>query len=274
MKLYAVADLHLANAVNRDALIHLPPHKDDWLILAGDIGETEEHLRFALSVLAPKFAQLLWVPGNHDLWTMPSRTDDQRGVAKYQRLVSICRGYGALTPEDPYPLWCGEGPTCILAPLFTLYDYSFRPDDVAEVDALEWAAVTGIIASDEFLLHPDPYLTRSAWCLARCNATEQRLQRAAQRAPLVLINHWPLRYDLVNLKRIPRFSLWCGTRYTEDWHSRFHTLAVIYGHLHVPGSYMRDDVRFEEVSWGYPRNWDQSLGLEPYLRQILPTPAH
>ena len=41
MKLYAIADLHLANAANRTALMALPPHDGDWLILAGDIGETE-----------------------------------------------------------------------------------------------------------------------------------------------------------------------------------------------------------------------------------------
>jgi len=273
MKLFAIADLHLANAANRGALVTLPPHDNDWLILAGDIGETEAHLHFALSTLTPKFAQILWVPGNHDLWTMPTQVDDQRGVAKYRRLVSICRQYGALTPEDPYPFWSGEGSRCILAPLFTLYDYSFRPDDVSETDALHWAEDTGVVASDEFLLHPDPYLTRQAWCEARCRVTEQRLHEAAQQAPLILINHWPLKYDLVNLKYIPRFSLWCGTRNTEDWHIRFNALAVIYGHLHVPGSHVRDGVRFEEVSWGYPRNWDQRLGLMPYLRQILPAPT-
>jgi hypothetical protein len=47
---------------------------------------------------------------------------------------------------------------------------------------------------------------------------------------------------------------------------------VVYGHLHIRGSYRRDGVRFEEVSLGYPPNWDQSLGIEPYLRQILPRP--
>ena len=165
MKLYAIADLHLANAVNRTALAKLPPHQNDWLILAGDIGETEAHLHYALSTLTPKFAQILWVPGNHDLWTMPTQAGAQRGEAKYRRLVSICRRYGALTPEDPYPRWPGDDATCILAPLFTLYDYSFRPDDVPEADALAWAADHGVVATDEYLLHPDPYLTRSSWCL-------------------------------------------------------------------------------------------------------------
>ena len=58
--------------VTRQALQSVRPHPYDWLILAGDVGETEEHLRFALSILTRRFAQLLWVPGNHDLWTLPT----------------------------------------------------------------------------------------------------------------------------------------------------------------------------------------------------------
>ena len=104
--------------------------------------------------------------------------------------------------------------------------------------------------------------------------TEPRLAEAAARGPLVIVNHFPLRRDLAVLPRIPRFSIWCGTRLTEDWHLRYRAEAVVYGHLHIRGSYRRDGVRFEEVSVGYPPNWDQSLGIEPYLRQILPHPAN
>ncbi len=271
MKLYALADLHLRYEVTRQALQALRPHPDDWLILAGDVGETEEHLRFALAILTRRFARLLWVPGNHDLWTIPSRADDLRGEATYRRQVQICRDFGVLTPEDPYVTWPGEGPKCILAPTFVLYDYTFRPDEIDSVaGAIAWAAEDNLLCSDEVLLHPDPYPSRQAWCEQRVKMTEPRLAEAAARAPLVIVNHFPLRRDLAILPRIPRFSIWCGTRLTEDWHVRYRAEAVIYGHLHIRGSYLRDGVRFEEVSLGYPVNWDQSLGIEPYLRQILP----
>ncbi|HEX6862767.1 MAG TPA: metallophosphoesterase [Thermoanaerobaculia bacterium] len=272
MKLYALADLHLRYEVTRKALQALRPHPDDWLILAGDVGETEEHLRFALALLTRRFARLFWVPGNHDLWTIPNRADDLRGEAKYRRQVQICRDFGVLTPEDPYVSWPGE-PRCIVAPTFVLYDYTFRPDEIDSVEgAIAWAAEENLLCSDEVLLHPDPHPSRQAWCEQRVRATEPRLAEAAARAPLVIVNHFPLRQDLAILPRIPRFSIWCGTRLTEDWHIRYRAEAVIYGHLHIRGSYRRDGVRFEEVSLGYPVNWDQSLGVEPYLRQILPRP--
>ena len=277
MKLYALGDLHLRYEVTRQALQALRPHPYDWLILAGDVGETEEHLRFALAIVTRRFGRVFWVPGNHDLWTLPShaesgRPEGLRGQAKYDRLVAICRDFGVLTPEDPYVVWPGEGPRCVLAPLFLLYDYSFRPDDVPEEEAISWAAEDNLLCSDEVLLHPDPYATKSAWCHARCDEAEERLTAAAARGPLVLINHFPLRRDLAILPRIPRFSIWCGTRRTEDWHLRFRAEAVIYGHLHIRGTHHRDGVRFEEVSLGYPQNWEPRRGIEPYLRQILPDP--
>lgn len=272
MKLYAISDLHLRYEATRAALQALRPHPDDWLIVAGDVGETEQHLRFALTILKRRFARLLWVPGNHDLWTVPPHPGEPRGVEKYERLVAICREHGALTPEDPYPEWTGEGPRAILAPLFLLYDYSFRPDEVPVDEAVEWAAEENLLCSDEVLLHPDPYPTRQAWCAARLAATEPRLRAAAAQAPLVLINHFPLRQDLAVLPRIPRFSIWCGTRATEDWHRRYRALAVVYGHLHIRRTSHRDGVRFEEVSLGYPKDWDESRGIEPYLREILPGP--
>jgi 3',5'-cyclic AMP phosphodiesterase CpdA len=277
MKLYAISDLHVGYKINREALEALPPHLEDWLILAGDIGETQEHLQYALDLLTKRFARILWVPGNHDLWTLPSSAlgaDAERGEAKYQKLVAICRDYGVLTPEDPYVLWPGEGSPALLAPLFLLYDYSFRPDSVPYERALAWAEEADILCTDEALLHPDPYPSRTAWCLARCAATEKRLQAEVSQVPVVFINHFPLRQALVRLTKIPRFSLWCGTRLTDDWHRRFPTAAVVYGHLHMRATDYQDGVRFEEVSFGYPNQWQASRGLQGYLREILPGPGN
>lgn len=258
--------------MTRRALQALPAYPEDWLILGGDVGETEQHLRFALSILTRRFARLLWVPGNHDLWTIPPHPGEPRGEERYRRLVEVCRDFGVLTPEDPFAVWPGEGPPCVLAPLFLLYDYTFRPDEVPVEEAVEWAAEENLLCSDEVLLHPDPYPSRPAWCAARCDAAEPRLAAAAQKGPTVLINHWPLRQDLAVLPRIPRFSIWCGTRRSEDWHLRFRAVAVVQGHLHIRSTHWRDGVRFEEVSLGYPQNWDERRGIAPYLREILPGP--
>ncbi len=269
MKLFAISDLHVGFPDNREALSRLRRRPEDWLILAGDLGETEDHLRFVIDTLGPRFAKLLWVPGNHELWTPPEPARAPRGEERYQRLVEICRASGVLTPEDPYPIWQGEGGEHLIVPLFLLYDYSFRPSHVPEEAALEWAAESGVICADEMWLKPDPHPSRKAWCDARLALSLGRLEEAPE-LPTVLINHFPLREELVRLRRIPRFSLWCGTRRTHDWHRRFRASVVVYGHLHTPSTDIIEGTRFEEVSFGYPKQRWLGNDIERYLRQILP----
>lgn len=273
MKLYAISDLHLDYLANRQALLALPAHPNDWLIVAGDVGESIELLRLALAELTRKFAKVFWVPGNHDLWTTSKDPKYPRGLAKYEQMVNLCRDYGVLTPEDPYIEWPGPGPRYLLAPIFTLYDYSFRPSHVSLEQALPWAAEEGILCADESRLHPDPFASRQDWCTNRCALTEDRLGRIDSPYPLILIGHWPLRQELAVLPRVPRFCIWCGTTLTQDWHLRFNAAIVISGHLHIRSQRWIDGVRFEEVSFGYPKQHRVELGLEPYLREILPGPA-
>jgi 3',5'-cyclic AMP phosphodiesterase CpdA len=274
MKLYAISDLHLGVPSNHAALATLPYYSDDWLIIAGDIGETIEHLHYALTILIKRFNKVIWVPGNHDLWTIPSATEPQlEGEQRYQYLVDVCRSYGVHTPEDPYLVWPGAGKPTIIAPLFLLYDYSFRPDNILSVEqAVAWAQETDVVCTDEYLLHPTPYASRSAWCQARCDSTEKRLQAIDPNYSIILINHFPMRRECVRVNYIPRFSIWCGTTRTKSWLSQFAISTVVYGHVHVRATDYIEGVRFEEVSLGYQKNWKLEKGVKGYLREILPGP--
>jgi 3',5'-cyclic AMP phosphodiesterase CpdA len=266
--LWAISDLHVGHAANRAAVAALPPHADDWLILAGDTGESPAHLDFVLRTLRPRFAEIVWTVGNHDLWTPASVALETRGAAHYARLVALCRRHGVHTPEDPYVVWPGAGPPTVIVPAFALYDYSFRPDEVPGDRAVTWASAAGILSADERLLHPFPFASCVDWCAARVEATEARLSAIPEGTRIILANHWPLRREHAVLPRIPRFSIWCGTRRTEDWHQRYPIDTVIYGHLHLRATHELDGVRFEEVSLGYPRQWKQELGFAHYLRRI------
>ncbi len=269
MKLWAIADLHVGFPENRAAVEALAAHPDDWLIVAGDAGDTPAQLDTVLRTHVPRFKQLVWVPGNHELWTPRDHPIDQRGEAHYRRLVALCQRYGVLTPEDPYALWPGDGPPRAIVPLFLLFDYSFAPDGLSPADAVTWAAGAGVRSADEDLLHPHPHASRDAWCAARVAEARARLDALPTDVRLVLVNHFPLRREHAHLPRIPRFRIWCGTRLTEDWHQRYNVEAVVYGHLHLRASHVLDGVRFEEVSLGYPRQWTPSRGLAGYLRRIL-----
>ena len=269
MKLWAIADLHVGFQENRAAVEALPAHPDDWLIVAGDCGDSPAQLDFVLRTLTPRFRQLVWTPGNHELWTPRDHPIEQRGDAHYQRLVALCRRYGVLTPEDRYALWPGDGPRRAIVPLFLLFDYSFAPDGMTADEAVGWAARDGLRSADEDLLHPYPHDSRTTWCHARVAAAAARLDELPRDVQLIVVNHYPFRADHAAVPRIPRFRIWCGTRLTEDWHRRYNVEAVVYGHLHLRASHVLDGVRFEEVSLGYPQQWNQLRGVDYYLRQIL-----
>jgi 3',5'-cyclic AMP phosphodiesterase CpdA len=272
--LLAASDLHVGFRDNRRIVDGMRPrHDDDWLIVAGDVGEVVEHIAWALRLLKDRFRTVVWVPGNHELWTHPSDPMTYRGQDRYDLLVELCRRLGVLTPEDPYPLWEGPGGPAYVAPLFVLYDYSFLPEGArTPAEALRLAEEAGVVCADEALLHPDPHPSRAAWCDARISATEARLAALDPAIPTVLVNHFPLVRQPTDVLRFPEFAQWCGTERTADWPQRFRAEVVVYGHLHIPRTALWDGVRHEEVSLGYPREWNRRDRPPGQLRQILPTP--
>jgi 3',5'-cyclic AMP phosphodiesterase CpdA len=265
-RLLAVSDLHIGYPENRayaDALS--PGDPGDWLIVAGDVGEVFADVGFVLASLANRFAKVIWTPGNHELWTLPSDPVKLRGAARYEALVKVCRRFGVLTPEDEFPVWDGPGGPVTVAPLFTLYDYSFGAD--GRPAALAAAREAGIRPVDEGRLHADPYPSAAAWCRDLVAAAERRL--AAVAGPAVLVSHWPLVRDPVTALRHREFAPWCGTTLTAGWHTRHEVVAAVYGHLHIPRTERYDGVRFEEVSVGYPREWQRRGIAAPGPRVIL-----
>ncbi|PTB61751.1 hypothetical protein BBK36DRAFT_1131083 [Trichoderma citrinoviride] len=290
-RLYAISDLHLAYPLNASAWNLLQPKPPGaGLILAGDIGESATHLINAFERAKACFTHVFWVPGNHELYSVsPSMAkhpaDRLRGEAKYNALVELARQHGVLTPEDDWMLWRRpDGVDVVIALIFTLYDYSFRPADISREQALEWAMEENVWATDEALLHPDPYSSRDEWCTQLCDRWELKFAEYARRYPnlkFVIVNHWPLREDLIYIPKIPRFTLWCGTKRTRDWAESGHFGAdyggaevVVTGHLHVRRTDVKEGVRYEEVSLGYPRHWekarDADKGANELLREILP----
>ena len=274
-RLLAVSDLHVGYAENRAVVAGLRPETDeDWLIVAGDVADTAADIEWALRTLRARFAAVIWVPGNHELWTRRADPVWLRGVRRYDFLVEMCRGLDVITPEDPYPVWPGSQGPVLIAPLFLLYDYTFRPAGVTSKAAgLEQAYQAGIVCTDEVLLHPDPYPSREAWCAARIEATERRLTALDPSLPTILVNHFPLVREPTRVLRYPEFAQWCGTTATAEWPRRFATIVSVYGHLHIPRTTWYDGVRFEEVSLGYPQEWMPRGQPHGPLRQILPDPA-
>ena len=274
MKLYAIADLHLRYEVTRQALRALRPHPYDWLILAGDVGETEEHLRFALGILAERFARLLWVPGNHDLWTIPTKAGRPAGAGEVRAagrdlprvrradargpLRGLARRGGALHPGAhlrPLRLHLPARTTCR-----SRRRSSGRPRRTS-------SAPTRSSSTPTRSPRGRPGATSA------CASPSRAWPRPRAQAPLVIVNHFPLRQDLAVLPRIPRFSIWCGTRLTTGLAPplpRAEPSSTATSTSAPPTSATASASRRSRSATR--RTGTPPAASSPYLRQILPDP--
>src|ERR1700691_3799213 len=115
--LLGVSDLHVTHPDNRRVVEGIRPRSPTaWLVVCGDVSEVINDIEWALSLLCARFERVVWVPGNHELWTLPDEAVDLRGEKRYRHLVDMCRRIGVITPEDPYPIWDGPGGPATIAP--------------------------------------------------------------------------------------------------------------------------------------------------------------
>ncbi len=249
--LWAVSDLHVTSPGNRE-LVDRHVHgdsPDDWLLVAGDVAEKTSDVIDVLGQLAQRFDQVIWVPGNHELYSAAG--DALHGREKYAELVQQCRLIGVLTPEDDFPEFAGH----TIVPMFTLYDHSWRELGSTPAEAIAAAERSGIVLTDHFAIAP--FVDIPQWCRERLLYTVRRLAKV--NGPTVLVNHWPLVREAMNNVTHQEIGLWSGTRHTQGWPERYGASAVIYGHLHIPIELFVDNVTHAEVSLGYPREWKKSL---------------
>ena len=166
----------------------------------------------------------------------------------------------------------GRGGPVTVAPLFVLYDYTFRPPGCStKEESLAKAYAAGVVCTDETFLHPDPYPVGTPGVAHGSRSPNVGSPNAAPtcRPCWSTTIRWSV--APTDVLWYPEFAQWCGTELTADWHTRFDVTTVVYGHLHIPRSTRYDGVPFEEVSLGYPREW-RPRGPAPAPRQILPTP--
>lgn len=120
MRLYAISDLHTDQPQNRAWVEALPPnlYAREALLVAGDVHHDLEQLAKTLSLLCERFAQVFFVPGNHDVWIRPGEKDNS--LTKFEAILKLCDALGVQTgpgqvglPRDPRPGW--------VVPLFSWY---------------------------------------------------------------------------------------------------------------------------------------------------------
>lgn len=95
MRLFAISDIHIDYPDNAQWVEQVSDadHRDDILILAGDLTEDRRLLAWCLGRFVAKFRKVLFVPGNHDLWVRHEPAD-MCSLRKFEHVVDIATEAG------------------------------------------------------------------------------------------------------------------------------------------------------------------------------------
>lgn len=122
MRVFALSDLHADFPENLNWILQLSDleYQDDVLVLAGDITDRLQVLVQVLNSLRSKFKEVLFVPGNHDLWI--NNDDLKCSIEKFGAIAKLCKEEGVKQSAQEF----GE---LTIVPMFSWYDFSFGEPD-------------------------------------------------------------------------------------------------------------------------------------------------
>jgi Icc-related predicted phosphoesterase len=228
MRIYAISDLHTDFRENRAALEHagLAGHRDDALIVAGDVADSEAVLRDTLEWLAGRFAEVFFVPGNHELWV---RGETRDSMEKFQAVLRLCDQVGVRTePARVGGAW--------VVPLFSWYHKDFD--------------VSGEGVEEELEAWSDRYFCKWPAGIGRIDEAFLRMNEPRVHpydAPVVTFSHFVPRPELVPSVRYLRFKglpLVAGSTELDAQIRRIRPRVHVFGHTHIPADRMINGVRY------------------------------
>ncbi len=274
MRVFAWSDLHADYARNREQIAAAAGrgHRDDALLLAGDVSDSLDRLARTLEGLRERFAEVFFVPGNHEAWLRGGGFTDSQ--AKLDRIEALCGELGVRTQ----PARLGSGPAAVwIVPLASWYQKpEHGPDSLFVPKATEDPAQQ-MWADDVFVRWPDCDPGAAAQRLLRGN--EAHLQREYD-APVVSFSHFLPRREV--MFRAPDEQGGAGPR-QPDRHPAFNfsrvagTLGIerqlralgssvhVYGHQHRNRDRVLEGVRYVSHCLGYPGEGAADDAQQPKL---------
>jgi len=239
MRVFAISDLHLDYAPNRDWVAQLSRHdyQSDVLILAGDVSDRLTLLADGFEALARRFSAVLYVPGNHDLWVHREGMHDS--FEKFEAVRRVANEQGIrMTP------YRREG--LAIVPLLGWYDYSFgTPGDYLKGAWADYRACRWPHGYD------DQAVTR--WFVERNPSASSPALAAA--SMVITFSHFLPRIDVMP-ERIPekhrRLYPILGTTQLDTQIRQLGSSLHIYGHSHVNRRITLDGITYINNAFGYP----------------------
>lgn len=257
-RIWGISDLHVDYAEN----FHAIEQWSDWdfqqdvLLLAGDLTDKLELLGRALAVCRRKFAQVVFVPGNHEMWVKgPAPRMDS--LAKWQAIRQLCRDEG-ITQNDF--MVSGKHPATVI-PLLSWYETAAEKrgslylkkgdkDETREMwmdfHLTQWPGITNV--ADYFLEQNAPVSTVIGDVITLSHfLPRQELMFSSARVPPAGTTYPADPHPTFN------FSHVAGTRKIDEALRKHNSILHLYGHQHRNRAVMLDGVLYVSHCMGYPR---------------------
>lgn len=241
MRLFLGSDFHVDYRQNLDWLRALSraDFTDDVLVVAGDLSDELDLVKTCFDELVPRYRKLLFLPGNHDLWT--ARSGKGPSFEKFETLNDLCQGYGIETGT----MTLGK---TLIVPLLAWYDYSFG--------------------------EPGPTIRRGWMDFYKCNWDGLEPAEVAARFDAMNVMPDTSSFDTVYSVShfVPRIDL-MPARYPEKHKALFPVLGTdrlehrirslgstkhFYGHSHLNRNKEIDGVTYINNAFGYPKETEIS----------------
>ncbi len=274
MRVFAWSDLHADYPRNRERIAAAAAghaHLDDVLLVAGDVSDNMDTLARTLEGLRARFAEVFFVPGNHEAWLRKGGFADSQ--AKLDRIEALCGELGVRT--RPARLGNGGGKAVWIVPLASWYQKPEHSPDSLYVEKATEDAAQSMWADDLFVRWPDGDAGAAAERLLRGNRVH--LERAYD-APVVSFSHFLPRREVMfrapeesaaNLHRQPdrhpafNFSRVAGSLGIERQLRALGSSVHVYGHQHRNRDRVLEGVRYVSHCLGYPGEGAAEDALRP-----------
>jgi predicted phosphodiesterase len=236
MRIHAVSDIHVDFSENRQWLHNLSrqDYQDDVLILAGDVSDIVSLFAEALESLKKRFREVLFVPGNHDLWVHRNGCSDS--LVHFHEIVKLTDACGVHTGPTHF------GPLSIV-PLFGWYDYSFGEPSEQILDL--WVDFSACRWPEGF---DEKTITQFFIAL---NSESFPVENQT----LISFSHFLPRIDLMpSVIPVEKRILYpvLGTSLLEQQVRMLGSTIHVYGHSHVNMKIKKEGVTYINNAFGYP----------------------
>lgn len=238
MRVFITSDIHVDFEENYRWFNNLSSfdYQDDILILAGDVTDIIPLFEKTLKSLRERFLEVIFVPGNHDLWVQRSHV--KHSLKKLQIIKTITADCGIRM--EPFLL-----PSLSIIPLFSWYDYSFGQPSQEIFET--WVDYTACKWPNSYDVNSiTQYFTAMNEPFINLNNTNQYI---------ISFSHFLPRIDIMPVY-IPcgKKSLYpvFGTTLLEKQIRKLNSRIHVYGHSHVNNQIKKDNTLYINNAFGYP----------------------